>query len=163
MAQPGISRNAFFVEGLGQGAFYSLNYERSWYLEERLRLGARVGIAPWEETVNLPLSVQLLYGRASHRAETGIGLSYHFLSQISSGPVFKPQWIKAEKPFWSVYLGYRYQAPRGGLVFRAGYVPFLDGMAENSGVIRQGFVHWLGISLGYALPYQRKRNAFHDD
>ena len=48
-AQLGLSRNAVYVEALGLGVVYSINYERQFYLSESLRLGTRIGIAPWHE------------------------------------------------------------------------------------------------------------------
>jgi hypothetical protein len=167
VAQQGLSRNAFFVEGLGLGSFYSLNYERSYYVGEYLRLGSRIGIAPWgadnNYTINLPLSLHLIYGRDLHRAEVGAGLAWQFYSGISQGAVIAPSWKKIDQARYSLYLGYRYQPQTGGFLFRLGYQPFLNGMAENAGYIREGFVHWAGVSVGYALPYFRSRPQSHDN
>lgn len=161
LAQRGLSRNVVFLEALGLGTYYSFNYERNIYLSEPLRLGLRAGIAPWnvEDTyfTSVPLGAHLIYGKSAHRLEMGMGLSFRFKAEINSGAIQYHKWEKLAPARIGMLIGYRYQQPEGGWMFRLGYQPFINGFIEANGYVRAGYVHWLGIAFGYAIPYYRRR------
>ncbi|MEM6343306.1 MAG: hypothetical protein AAF927_05480 [Bacteroidota bacterium] len=161
LAQKGLSRNVVYLEALGLGTYYSFNYERNYYLNEPLRLGIRIGLAPWNVNedyfTSVPVGVHLLYGKSAHRLEIGMGLSYRFKTAISTGSIQYHKWEKLAPARIGMLIGYRYQVPDGGWMFRLGYQPFLNGFIEANGYVRPGYVHWLGIAVGYAIPYYRTR------
>lgn len=114
----GPTRNAFFVELFGNALYGSLNYERAL----APNLSARVGLGPLGPTGTLMLSY--LSGTGSHRLETGGGL----LLRAGSSNVLG-----------TATMGYRYQRPTGGPLFRAGFTPLVGG---------GGVAPWFGISFG---------------
>lgn len=150
-AQFQYSRNVFYVEGMGQGGLYALNYERHFRLDESLYLAARVGAAPSPLSFNTPVGINLLWGETAHRLEGGIGMTFLYRSVISQGSLILHYFERVEGSVKALYLGYRYQSPQGGFLFRIGYQPLFADASLQNGLGEQGFSHWMGISLGLAL------------
>lgn len=120
-----VAKNAVYVEmrGIGLG---SVNYERMLTSYLSLRVGT-TGYA-------FPVMVNLLAGGGAHRFEAGAGAVLAFDLQ-SHTPVAGGLGT----------IGYRYQPPAGGPVFRVA-MPVLVG---EQGVW-VGFYH-IGISAGWAF------------
>jgi hypothetical protein len=119
---PARAHNAIYAEAFGNAlTLGSLNYERSLTPS----VTARVGFNPFGPTVPVMLN-RLRSLSGSHWAEAGVGLL------IGAG----------EDGFATATLGYRYQGPADGGVFRAALTPLLS---------RSGVAMWLGISLGVAF------------
>ena len=102
-AQEGPPKNALFVESYGVGIYSlvgipSVNYERrvTWHV------AFRTGISP----LYVPLMVNVMAGSGSHHLEAGGGILVPPRLPVRLGGVGT--------------LGYRHQAPEGGLLFRAG-------------------------------------------
>jgi hypothetical protein len=114
---------AVFYGELGGNALYggSVNVE----LMLTPNLSARVGASPFGA---YPFMLNYLSGAGAHHLEAGFGL------------LASPE---GSDRLATATLGYRYQRPGGGPLFRAGLTPLLgaDGVAP-----------WVGISLGFALP-----------
>lgn len=149
--EPG-ARNAVYFELGGNALLYSLNYER------RLRdgLAGRAGFMfialqgtdrDTGESADvslalIPVMINGLLGDGAGRLELGIGPVFG----LAGGSVTDVEGSDIE--FSGVGLagvtsaiGYRYQPLDGGLVFRAGLVPFYSARPQL----------WAGLSLGYAF------------
>lgn len=137
------ARNAFYVELGGNALLYTLNYDR--LLTDRV--SGRVGVmflgAADEDSsagvVGAPIMASYLWGEGNSRFETGAGLL------LLSGGIENVEGYEDEDFSGTVgtaTLGYRYQRPAGGFVFRAGLTPIF-----NLG----GVVPWFGVSFGYAF------------
>ena len=140
-ARPVTARNAAYVELLGNGLLYSMNYDRM----ITPRVSARVGImglgaatdSASAGIIAAPVMVNYLFGEGNSHLETGIGL------MLASGSVDDVEGFEDESFSGAVgtaTLGYRYQRPAGGFVFRAGLTPFFG---------TDGIAPWFGISFGY--------------
>jgi hypothetical protein len=147
-----IARKAIYVEVLGQGLLYSINYD--YRIEEAISL--RVGFTRWSTpfifireltATGVPLTVNYLSGERNSHLEAGIGaVLFHFRARGS--------WFLSESDTESsgnfvlgtVTLGYRYQPRDGGFVFRIGATPlFTWNEGEFTGLF------FGGISFGYAF------------
>lgn len=137
------ARNAFYLELGGNALLYSINYDRLF----TDRISGRVGVmffgaADGESSagvVGTPIMANYLFGEGNSRFEAGAGVL------LVSGGIDNVEGYEDEDFSGSVgtaTLGYRYQRPDGGFVFRAGLTPIfsLDGIAP-----------WFGISFGYAF------------
>jgi hypothetical protein len=147
----GYARNTVFVEGLGPGFLYSLNYDRLIMPD----ISVRVGFSSWSlpalfllingeiRIVDFPIMVNYLVGHDASRLELGIGLMPTFLSlhgeEIFLGSVVDG---KAGMVFGTATVGFRYQPKEGGLIFRIGFTPVFT---------FKKFLPWAGVSLGAAF------------
>lgn len=128
---------AVYVEALGNGLVYSLNYERAVAPRTWLRLGAG-----WVGSGGaFPLTGSYLAGSAPH----------HF--EIGAGPllVVWPDFGDEAEDLGSTdgtsllgtgTIGYRYQPASGGLLFRIGATPVFS---------TEGLLVWGGVSIGFAF------------
>jgi hypothetical protein len=150
---PSTTRNAVYVELLGNGGLYSINYERvlTNFNYERVMAGsvrARVGGGAWTdnwsdlttsiETFTFPMMVQMVMERergSAHHPELGIGIlvgqrgTHGFLSLTG-------------------LVGYRYEPPRGRLLLRVGLTPFYGFGDESVAYPDKGFFPSVGLTVG---------------
>ncbi len=139
-----FSRNAIYVEGLGQGILYSINYDYRFTTDA----GIRIGFTRWStggDWVMLfqsnmlftafPITINFLPGESSSSFELGIGL----MPMIASS---KGQEQDETTVIGIATFGYRYQPIEGGIVSRIGFTPVFGSW---------GFLPTVGISLGYAF------------
>jgi hypothetical protein len=136
------ARNAVYVEGLGPGLLYSINYERSFG-----DFAARIGFSYWSVTASsgdgintaqetasiftVPITLSYLgIGSKRHMFEVGAGATIAHVgaggtsidtdsSTTSSG--------SATVIFPHAVLGYRYMPPDGGFLFKVGIAPIFAG------------------------------------
>lgn len=142
-APPVTARNAFYVELLGNGLFYSMNYDRLFTDQVSGRVGLMfLGAASDEGSAAVtatPLMVNYLFGRGNSHFEAGVGIL------VVSGAVDDVPGEEDQSFSGAIgtgTLGYRYQRPGGGFVFRVGLTPFFS---------TQAFGPWFGISFGYGF------------
>jgi hypothetical protein len=144
IAQSPTSPNSIYLELLGNGLFYSVNYDRM-FTES---FGARVGIGFVQATeaslTTIPIMAHYLFGSGSSKLEIGFGACM-LLQPEWSGISFigsEDKEARGSQILGTATLGYRYQRTDGGFVFRAGVTPIF-------GVI--GFKLIGGLSFGYGF------------
>ena len=140
------SRNTIYVEGLGSGGFYSVNYERLMLLKEKQAYGFRVGTSYFGNSPsNLTLISELfaLIGKGSHHGDFGIGITGVTRSNIEASPISLKKNLLVAVP----RLSYRYQKPTGGLMLRAGFTPII----ELSGETIDRFGTWFSLAIGHSF------------
>jgi hypothetical protein len=137
------ARNAFYIELLGNGLLYSVNYDRLFADQISGRVGLMVIGAANDSSaaavIAAPIMANYLFGRGNSHFEAGIGVT------VMTGAVENVEGIEDEGFSGAVgtaTLGYRYQRPGGGFVFRAGLTPFFGG---------GGILPWFGLSFGYGF------------
>ena len=137
-ATPISAKNAVYLELVGSGLLYSLNYDRIFYQKGWFKSAARIGFSALPKKFEtetywnaaLPLELLGMYGRSEHHLEFGVGYTpYYYASAkhviVSKGDEFDQYRLRSIVPF---RVGYRYQKADGGLVFRIGFLPALDFM-----------------------------------
>ncbi len=112
------SQATLFVEALGSGVYWSLNYEYTYYESRSFAFHARLGACIWRipklgSFYSLPVHLGLSVGK-NHRAEASVGMTPFTVSTEKSGD----GGVKALFPV--LYAGYRLQQANGGLFLRAG-------------------------------------------
>ena len=146
------ARNSVYFEFLGNGGLYSLNYDRE--LVEGLRV--RIGYAGWTaedlfggpatSMQTVPVSLHVVRGRGRHQADIGGG--------AVMGRRERAAGLGGDSgSFTSLVgvIGYRYQRPEGGFVFRAGFTPFYGLGDEAEAYPEKGFFPSAGVSLGFGF------------
>ena len=149
------AKNAAYFEVGGNGIFYSFNYERTFFQKGIFKSAARVGACSFPlkrgdkhywATI-LPVELIGLVGRAKHHLELGAGISPNLMPYTNK--LDPEHGFGSFEPglFVPFRIGYRYQKPEGGFLFRLGLTPVLD--FPNKHKERLTFVPVFGgISVG---------------
>ncbi len=133
-------KNAVYLELLGNGILYSVNYERSFPVGEKLSLFGRLGANEYtgdsllnigKRNFNFIFGSGILYGTDQHYFEAG--LAYTLATSYSDNLV-------------ALTAGYRYRARKG---FLLRITPMYIYNTEK--VDSFGNNPWIGISLGWAF------------
>lgn len=155
------AKNSIFVEGMGAGLFYSLNYERV----IGFGLAARIGFAYWSmsasagtasaklTTVAIPIAINYIgLSRGSHGLEIGAGTTLYYVSgEASSGGVAASG--SGMTAWGNLNVGYRYQPRRMGFQFRIGFQMLIGrGLGwSNLDPTAVGAFPWGYISVGFTI------------
>lgn len=144
--------NVAFLEALGSGLFYSVNYERfidPWHLGLRLGVSyltipvSKYGASDNLSIFSMPLigSYYLRFGQ--HRIQFGLGATvlYTSASTDSEGDSFGGERAGLGVAGAAV-VGYRYVPADGGWSFGVGFTPLLRASK---------FLPWGGANVGYAF------------
>lgn len=153
LASQTATPNAVYVELLGSGGLFSLNYER-----RVSSARVRIGVGSWtasdlfgageEAFVVLPLTLSHVSGRGNHHLESGAGVTVGNSKFTSS---FDGTTTRSGFVTLTGLVGYRYQKPGSGFIFRALFTP-LYGLGEEAVAYPdRGFFPSIGISLGAAF------------
>ena len=135
--------NAVYLELAGNGLLYSLNYDRLLTRNIAARVGF-MGLGAATDSVSggvvaAPLMVSYLFGEGNSHFETGLGV------MLAAGAIDEVGEMQDEGfsgAIGTATLGYRYQRPGGGFLFRIGVTPLFD---------TSGIAPWLGVSFGYGF------------
>lgn len=132
-----IRKNSIYMEALGNGVVYSVNYDRILPVGEKLAITLRLGANEYHGEATDTLSFNflgaagMLYGGTRHFFEGTIGYTYFM-----------------HDPDRLVVLtaGYRFQGPKG-LVVRA--TPMYIFNSEKGDTFGNSL--WFGLSFGYSF------------
>jgi hypothetical protein len=138
------TKNAVYFELLGNGGYYSINYERVFHQN----IYCRIGFATFQSTdlfdrsvtgriTTIPILAGFFTGQNKHHFELGGGLLLGNQTEESE-----------TNPICDItsFIGYRYQSLKKGFLFRAGLTPFVS---LNDTNYPDTFLLSAGISLGY--------------
>lgn len=156
--------NAVYLEVLGNGGAFSLNYERALPRAAAIRIGAAMWttsdlLSSYSETTVTSVPVMLGWLRASgaHHLELGAGVVAGRKVQ-SNEDIFGESTVDSWSDFISLTgtLGYRRQrrlqpGDRIAHVFRLAFTPFFGFGSESGAYPDRGFFPSAGISYGLAF------------
>ena len=136
-----FARNSIFLELLGNGLLYSLNYDYKIFNHLSARAGGMylgVNERNTDQRVSLlmvPIMANYLVGNGSSRLEVGAGLTVGRAGgNIDTGDIDQGTF-----GLFTSTIGYRLQPTDGGFLFRIGFTPVFTG---------SGVLPWAGLSLG---------------
>lgn len=122
-----------------------MNYERLFKTIRNINVSGEIGISSYHlndytNTFNpdliIPFSFNTYYGN-KHHIEISLGQSISSII-INSSTDFKPK--RETQLNTNLSLGYRYQKPKGKIIFRIAYTPLIERNKE--------YRHWASISFG---------------
>ncbi|RYC70643.1 hypothetical protein [Spirosoma sordidisoli] len=140
------ARNTVYLEILGSGALYSINYERLLLQKEKQAYGLRVGTSYFGErpaTIALIGELLMLTGKGDHHGDFGLGLTG---ASGRNNELGLSSFERKTSLFAVPRLGYRYQKLTGGIMLRAGFTPLIR-LIGNSRI----FSPSLGLSIGHSF------------
>lgn len=156
-AQNEAAKNGIYLELLGNGIIYSVNYER--FFNEQFSIRAGFGTFSVGGTffffplaINMttfPILGNYFYGSGSNKLELGAGVLLGSTKIVSGFDNDRDQ--RSTIFDLTAFTGYRYQNPNGGFIFRAGLTPFLTLSGGDEENREKGFALSGGISFGYAF------------
>lgn len=127
--------NSVYLEVLGNGGFYSVNYDRLFCNYFGVRVGCSyILLSEKAQMATFPLMANLFIGGKRHKLELGAG--YTIYNEAPPGDFYHSD----TKYFRTATLGYRYQSKES--FFRIGFTPIYTGKI----IIPLG-----GISFGRAF------------
>lgn len=159
LAQELQVRNSFYVEALGNGITYSLNYERFIASGQLTALAVRGGLSVqrYDYVVNnyftfcTPFEVNTLFHQKNeHMIELGIGCT-PFLAHKEYQDIFGNSRAYKEYEFRYIFsgrIGYRYQPYERGFMCRIAMVPLFT--QSTQGPLNEINL-WFGVSAGYSF------------
>ncbi|HSJ67976.1 MAG TPA: hypothetical protein VK921_09890 [Anditalea sp.] len=114
--------NSVYGEILGNGLFYSINYERNIMAKGKVFLSPSVGFTSvGREATGIPVMMLAYFGGPNSALETGLGYSGFYREQS-----FSNFGVRDIRTFFEHYatgrLGYRYESPKGFL-FKVAFTP----------------------------------------
>ncbi|CAN5598023.1 hypothetical protein BH23BAC1_BH23BAC1_19560 [soil metagenome] len=149
-----FSRNNAYLELLGNGGLYSINYERIVVQNFALRLGfgawKSIGLfgAGDKSFVTVPILGNFLFGKKNSKFEVGAGFLFGREKEYSTS--FNPNSNKSSSIFnLTGVIGYRYQPSTAGLMFRVGLTPFYALTGGEDAYPESGLTLSGGLSIGY--------------
>jgi len=143
------NKNRVYLEFLGKGLFYSMNYEREIiHTDININMNISAGISVFPGLTSLESSVDLFlpfeingsYSFGNHHAAIGYGTTFwkykiNYIeidnTNLSQQPV-EPSLVVIREWFAHLCLEYRYMKPEGGLMLKAGYTPLFFAETSNS-------------------------------
>ena len=151
------NKNSVQVEFGGHGLFYSFNYERIFINTNKFKSAGQFGISYYPpksgiRDIWMPIGINEIFSFNNHHIETGLGFV------IIREAIGKPDYSRSDW-FWSGLMsgrvGYRYQKPKGHLILRVAFTPFLE-LSSLSGVRyingpQAEFIPFGGLSIGYSF------------
>ena len=144
------AKNLVYLELLGNGGLYSVNYERMLSNDLSARLGfsyfsisASAGSGQEQSSakasiVTAPALFNYMVGGKNHKLELGAGATLIYVSASASGGAASASGEGVGVAGTGV-AGYRYSPADGGFVFRVGYTPLFG---------KGGYQSWGGMSFG---------------
>jgi len=135
-----------FVEVLGNGLLYSVNYDTR-FSQRFDGIGGRAGIGylaiDGVSLTTMPFMLNYLFGKDRHFFEVGVGTTLLVASAGNGGfgPVGDRE--RGSAFIGTMSLGYRLEPTDGGFMFRAGLTPIFDSSSF--------WPLWPQVSFGYAF------------
>ncbi|MBS9523488.1 hypothetical protein KI659_05580 [Litoribacter alkaliphilus] len=115
-------RNSIYGEVLGNGLFYSINYERNILATEKVFLSPSVGLSSvGRNATGIPVMILAYFGGGNSSLETGLGYTGFYREED-----FLNFMVPDKRTYFEHYstarLGYRYESPKGFL-FKVAFTP----------------------------------------
>ncbi len=146
------AKNAAFIELGGNGALYSLNYDRIYYYKEKIKLSARLGFAinPRGKLIEQGYVIEqnMILLPNPHHVEAGLGVSIQRQYNERCYTVGEYKWENIL--YAAARLGYRYQKQDDGLFLRVAITPIFM-QQSDCGFDAFYFQVWGGISIGMSF------------
>ncbi len=158
-----LNRQSVFIEFLGHSAtMWSINYERVIKENENSFISVNIGYGPYfiadpgSSGFNIPISVNPIFSKKNHHLEMGIGTGINYFRRVDN---YTSDFLRI---LFTLRIGYRYQEPTGGILFRAGITPIIPAyyFYENRSEFLKDIdllAHLVGFSAGYTFKKKHKK------
>ncbi len=159
-----FQKHSLFLELMGNGGLYSINYDGIWwhrtYQQKSIKVSTRLGIAYatnlQEESLLLPLENNILFSRNYlHHLELGLGGTWlGFAREVIVDK--QTQLQKGQEFSLFARFGYRYQPSTGGFFFRIGFTPLLYTWSPFPlTTFKDYLAPWAAFGFGYTFKARK--------
>jgi hypothetical protein len=150
-------RNTIYIELGGQSLIGSLNYDRLFRVNKKVKTSFSAGFGTfgdytkggYDEYYSLPLSYNFLFGKKNSHLELGIGIVIFAEAYLEdySYDIKYPTYIQGNDfytnqidiaTYITPKIGYRFQKPKGGFFFKVAFTPLLNFFNRQEGVKKNG-------------------------
>jgi hypothetical protein len=151
-----IAKNTVFIEGLGNGILYSLNYSRQVINRNKFSSDLRVGLCYWPfdhaDTWTALTEFTSFYGKR-HKFEFGFGAiySYGFNSIYDVDEVLQ---ISSRVYLSIKTLGYAYSKSSGGLFLNGGILSLISIYEFNKAIEVPGVQKFIPVYFRVGVGYR---------
>lgn len=129
-----------YVELLGNGVQYSLNYDVRFTKGDH-SLGGRIGLSKVGVQTIVPIQLNKVIGEGKHKVEAGLGVTANLYQEDYEG--------RRYPVLGNASLMYRFHPEKSDFVFRVGYAPTIILRKRPSHDWSQILNFWPGASVGY--------------
>lgn len=152
-----IAKNTVYLELLGNGGLYSINYDRILVDAAKYKLSSSIGYGLYksENIEGIPFEVNFLFGH-KHYFELGTGISYiKGLTQIEPGCLNGA----VSSTIYNTYrIGYRYQKDEKGFFLKVAVIPFVrlyEYEEDFKSDTDKAFFVSAGAAVGYSFNFRK--------
>ena len=146
-----ISRNTLYADFASKDVYYSINFDHIFRRGNKLSYSYRAGVSILKDAYSFPIGIQCFTGLKSSHAEFSLTLiPYVDHSAKSMNSLDNTDKFLYVEPG----VGYRYQAPGGGLFLKAIFTPIilLDPPSNDFWNMDARLFAGGNISIGYTFP-----------
>ena len=146
-----VSRNTLYADFASKDIYYSINFDHIFHRENKLSYSYRAGVSILKDAYSFPIGIQCFTGSKSSHVEFSLTLIPYVDHSVKSRNRFDntDKFLYVEPG-----VGYRYQAPGGGLFFKAVFTPIilLDPPSNDFWNMDAKLFAGGNIGIGYTFP-----------
>ncbi len=169
-----VSKNTIFIEFMGNGGLYSINYDRILYDKEKFKFSARIGLSSlrcktqdniygelFTTYIIIPFQLNIMKKLKSQwHIEGGSGITYIDIinTKFIGDPAhpgnkeyFENKYKKDYGIYFPVNLGVRFQEPGDHFFFKASLIPLIVIIGIDYFGIWEPIFPWAGFGFGYTF------------
>ena len=148
---------------MGNSLLYGINYDRILINKEKWKFTGRLGFAyfyvPGDKysVFNFPSEFSFLIGKSKNFFETGVGVTYYFLTVPKANYSYRDE--VEHYGYLFTRFGYRYQRPQGGLFLKVGLnivFPLTDNAKYTFYYSKFIWVYG-GVGIGYTFKQKKSK------
>ena len=146
-----ISRNTLYADFASKDVYYSINLDHIFYRGNKLSYSYRAGVSILKDAYSFPIGIQCFTGANSSHAEFSLTL----IPYVDHSTKSMNRFDNTDKFLYvEPGVGYRYQAPGGGLFFKAIFTPIilLDPPSNDFWNMDTKLFAGGNIGIGYTFP-----------
>jgi hypothetical protein len=146
-----ISRNTLYADFASKDVYYSINFDHTFHRGNKLSYSYRAGVSILKDAYSFPIGIQCFTGLKSSHAEFSLTL----IPYVDHSAKSRNRYDNTDKFLYvEPGVGYRYQAPEGGLFFKAIFTPIilLDPPSNDFWNMDPKLFAGGNIAIGYTFP-----------
>lgn len=146
-----ISRNTLYADFASKDVYYSINFDHIFHTGNKLNYSYRAGVSILKDAYSFPIGIQCFTGVKSSHAEFSLTL----IPYVDHSAKSRNRFDNTDKFLYvEPGVGYRYQAPGGGVFFKAVFTPIilLDPPSNDFWNMDPKLFAGGNIGFGYTFP-----------
>lgn len=146
-----VSRNTLYADFASKDVYYSINFDHIFHRGNKLSYSYRAGVSVLKNAYSFPIGIQCFTGVNNSHAEFSLTL----IPYVDHSAKSRNRYDNTDKFLYvEPGVGYRYQAPEGGVFFKAIFTPIilLDPPSIDFWNMDAKLFAGGNIAIGYTFP-----------